>query len=107
MRLSIPSELNDICAAIVNIPRGSSEGKLAITLGDAATPGAHRLAVNAIARLGGQELPSTQEILLTVELAVFPRQFDACDQTLYDLDLFLTVIKAPAHAGGISSNKNA
>jgi hypothetical protein len=72
VRINIPDELNDIRAAIVTIPRGKSEGKLAVTLGEAATPGAHRLTVNAIARLGGQELPTTQEILLTVEPAAAP-----------------------------------
>jgi hypothetical protein len=72
VRVSIPNELNDIRAAIVTIPREKSEGKLAVTLGDAATPGAHRLTVNAIARLGGQELPNTQEIVLTVEPAAAP-----------------------------------
>jgi hypothetical protein len=72
VRLSIPSELNDIRAGVVTIPRGKSEGKLAVTLGEAATLGAHRLTVTAIARLGGQELSTTQETVLTVEPAAAP-----------------------------------
>jgi hypothetical protein len=72
VRATIPNELNDIRSGMVNIPRGKSDGKLVITLGEGATPGAHRLTVNAVARLGGQELPATQEILLTVEPAAAP-----------------------------------
>jgi hypothetical protein len=69
VRVIVPNELNDIRSAILTIPRGKSDGKLAVTLGEGATLGAHRLTVNAIARLGGQELPTTQEIVLTVEPA--------------------------------------
>ncbi len=72
VRLSIPNELNDIRAAVVTIPRGKNDAKLAITLGEGATLGAHKLAVIAVARLGGQELPITQEIVLTVEPAAAP-----------------------------------
>ena len=73
VRLSIPNELNDIRAAVVTIPRGKNDAKLAVTLGEEATPGAHKLAVIAVARLGGQELPITQEIVLTVEPAEAPK----------------------------------
>ena len=73
VRLSIPHELSGIRAAIITIPRGKSEAKLAITLTEEATPGTHHLTVNAIARLGGQELPITQEIVLTVEPPAEPK----------------------------------
>ncbi|HTU26562.1 MAG TPA: PPC domain-containing protein, partial [Pirellulales bacterium] len=66
VRVSIPGELEGVRAAVINIPRGQSEGKLAITLAENATLGVHKLTLNAIARLGGQELPNTREFQLTV-----------------------------------------
>ncbi len=67
VRVSIPNELNGIRAGVAMIPRGQSEGKLSITLGDDATPGTHKFTVTATSKLGGHEIPNTQEIVLTVE----------------------------------------
>ena len=49
------------------IPAGQAAGTLSIDVSKDATPGTHKIVVSAVAKFGGQDLPATQEINLTVE----------------------------------------
>ncbi len=62
-----PGNVSGISAAALNIPNGQGQGKLVLQAAANATPGAHTFTVRATARPGGQPLPITQNLVLTVE----------------------------------------
>jgi hypothetical protein len=69
VRLKAPDGVEGIQAGVLTIQRGKSDGTFPVTLTPTATLGLHKLVVTAIARIGGQELPVTQEIELNVQPA--------------------------------------
>jgi hypothetical protein len=68
-----PGGVSGVSAAALNIPVGQNQGKLAIQVAANATAGAHKFTIRATARPGGQALPITQDLPLTVE-AVQPKK---------------------------------
>ncbi len=73
LELVAPGGVSGLNAAAVNIPNGQTQGKLVIQAAANATPGAHTFTIRATARPGGQALPITQNLALTVE-AVQPKK---------------------------------
>ena len=69
LKVNLPGELKGIKISAGQIEKDQTEGKLAIELAADATVGTHKIPLQAIAKLSGQDLPVTQEITLTIEKA--------------------------------------
>jgi hypothetical protein len=68
LKLVLPNGVSGITAAgNAAVPQGQTQAMLPIEATKDATPGTHKVTVQAIPKFGGQDLPVTAEIMLTIE----------------------------------------
>jgi hypothetical protein len=67
LKLVLPAGVGGISAAAATIAQGQTDAPLIIEAGKDATPGVHKVTVQAIPKFGGTGLPVGQEIVLTIE----------------------------------------
>ncbi len=67
LKLVLPAGVSGISAAPATIAQGELQGTLVIEANKDATPGTHKVTVQAVPKFGGQDLPVAQEISLSIE----------------------------------------
>lgn len=67
IKVKLPGGVKDLKVADVAVPADQTAGKLVVEAGQAATPGAHTISVQATAKFNGQDLSVAQEVPVTVE----------------------------------------